>query len=409
MSFRRESLVNRRGFLRSALLAGAAGVLAPWSSIAEDTIMMPFANGQRRMVVYPQKKPLILLTSRPPQLETPFAVFDKSILTPNDEFFVRYHLAGIPTSIDSDKFTVEIKGDVTTPLTLSLHDLKKDFDQVELVAVIQCSGNGRGFSVPRVPGGQSGNGTMGNARWKGVRLKDILNKAGVGAKAKQVSFRGLDKPVLETTPAFGKALDIDHAMDGEVMLAYEMNGEELPMLNGFPLRLIVPGCYGTYWVKHVHEITVLDEDFDSFWMKTAYRVPDNDCECVPVGTAMTQSRPIGRYNVRSFITSLADGDKITVGKSVTIRGIAFDGGHGIDTVEFSPDDGQSWIEAKLGHDYGKYSFREWTYQFTPSKAGTYQLQCCAVNRIGETQPKELHWNPSGYMRNVIETVTVTAA
>ncbi len=410
MPFRRESFkVSRRGFLRSVLLAGAAGVLAPWSSIAEDTIMMPFANGQRRMVVYPQKKPLILLTSRPPQLETPFAVFDKSILTPNDEFFVRYHLAGIPTSIDSDKFTVEIKGDVATPLTLSLHDLKRDFEPVELVAVIQCSGNGRGFSQPRVPGGQSGNGTMGNARWKGVRLKDILAKAGVGAKAKQVSFRGLDKPVLETTPAFGKALDIDHAMDGEVMLAYEMNGEELPMLNGFPLRLVVPGCYGTYWVKHVHEITVLDEDFDSFWMKTAYRVPDNDCECLPPGTPLGQSRPIGRYNVRSFITSLADGDKITLGKPVTIRGIAFDGGHGIDTVEFSPDDGKNWIEAKLGHDYGKYSFREWTYQFTPERAGTYQLQCCAVNRVGETQPKELRWNPSGYMRNVIETVAVTAA
>ena len=401
--------VNRRRFLRSALLAGAGGMLAgPLASLAEDTVMMPFANGQRRLVAFPQKKPLILLTSRPPQLETPFAIFNKGILTPNDEFFVRYHLAGIPTSIDSDTFRVEVKGHVNTPLSLSLHDLKKEFEQVELVAVIQCSGNGRGFFNPRVPGGQSGNGTMGNARWKGVRLSDILNKAGVGAGAQQVSFRGVDKPVLETTPAFGKALDIDHALDGEVMVAYEMNGAELPMLNGFPLRLIVPGCYGTYWVKHLHEITVLDEHFASFWMDTAYRVPDNDCECQPPGTPMGKSRPIGRYDIRSFITSLADGDKITAGKSITVRGIAFDGGHGIDTVQFSSDGGQTWAEAKLGHDYGNYSFREWTHKFTPKAAGAYQLQCCAVSRTGETQPKEARWNPSGYMRNVIETVNVNA-
>lgn len=410
MRIRREPFkLSRRGFLRSAILAGAGGMLVPWSSLADETITMPFANGQRRMVVYPQKKPLILLTSRPPQLETPFSVFNKGILTPNDEFFVRYHLAGIPTSIDTDTFRVEVKGKVNTPLSLSLRDLKEQFEQVELVAVIQCSGNGRGFFQPRVPGGQSGNGTMGNARWKGVRLKDILDKAGVAAAAQQVSFRGLDKPVLETTPNFGKALDIEHAMDGEVMVAYEMNGEDLPMLNGFPLRLVVPGCYGTYWVKQLHEITVLDEHFASFWMDTAYRVPDNDCECVPAGSPVTKTRPIGRYDVRSFITSLADGDKITAGKRLKVRGIAFDGGAGIDTVEFSSDGGNTWTETTLGHDYGNYSFREWTCQFTPKSAGNFQLQCCAVNRRGETQPKEPRWNPTGYMRNVIETVRVTAA
>jgi sulfite dehydrogenase len=410
MPIRREPFkLSRRGFLRSAILAGAGGVLVPWSSLADETITMPFANGQRRMVVYPQKKPLILLTSRPPQLETPFSVFNKSILTPNDEFFVRYHLAGIPTSIDTDKFRVEIKGQVNSPLSLSLHDLKKQFEQVEMVAVIQCSGNGRGYFNPRVPGGQSGNGTMGNARWKGVRLKDILNKVGVAADAKQVSFRGMDKPILDTTPNFGKALDIDHAMDGEVMVAYEMNGEDLPMLNGFPLRLVVPGCYGTYWVKQLHEITVLNEHFASFWMDTAYRVPDNDCECVPAGTPATKTRPIGRYDVRSFITSFADGDKITVGEKIKIRGIAFDGGAGIEAVEFSSDGGNTWTETTLGEDYGNYSFREWTCHFTPQTAGNYRLQCCAVNRKGETQPKDPRWNPTGYMRNVIETVRVTTA
>ncbi|MGH7943174.1 MAG: molybdopterin-dependent oxidoreductase [Limisphaerales bacterium] len=401
--------LSRRGFLRSAILASAGGMVVPWSSLADEVVTMPFAHGQRRLVAYPQKKPLILLTARPPQLETPFSVFNKGILTPNDEFFVRYHLAGIPTSIDSDKFRVTVKGRVNSPLSLSLHDLKKQFEPVELVAVLQCSGNGRGFFQPRVPGGQSGNGTMGNARWKGVRLRDILNKAGVSADAKQIAFRGMDKPPLDTTPNFGKALDVDHAMDGEVMVAYEMNGADLPMLNGFPLRLVVPGCYGTYWVKQLHEITVLDKHFASFWMDVAYRVPDNDCECVPPGSHGGKTRPIGRYDVRSFITSLADGDKIKAGKRIRVRGIAFDGGSGIETVEFSPDDGDTWTEGDLGKDYGNYSFREWTCHFTPKVEGDYRLQCRATGRKGETQRREPRWNPSGYMRNVIETVNVTAA
>jgi len=407
----RRAAFSRRQFLRTAITAGAGGLLsAPLiSALAEDTVTMPFANGERRLVKFPQKRPLILLTSRPPQLETPFSVFNESILTPNDAFFVRYHLMQIPTEIDSDTFRVEVKGKVNTPLSLSLDDLKKNFDQVELVAVNQCSGNSRGFSQPRVAGGQSGNGTMGNARWKGVRLKDILNKAGVGAGAKQVAFRGLDGPLLETTPAFAKSLDVDHALDGEVMVAYEMNGEDLPMLNGFPLRLVVPGYYGTYWVKHLHEITVLDEDFTSFWMNTAYRIPDNAGACVEPGTTPTKTTPIARFNVRSFITSLTDGGAVSVGQTLKVRGIAFDGGYGIDEVRFSADGGQTWQEAVLGNDLGKYSFREWTCQFTPKTAGAYDLRCCASNRIGQSQPVSPLWNPSAYMRNVIESLHVTAA
>ena len=411
MSFHRKSFsISRRGFLRSALLAGAGGLLAPWSSLAEQTIMQPFANGLRSMATFPQKKPLILLTSRPPQLETPFSVFNESILTPNELFYVRYHEADIPTSIDTDKFRLEIKGKVSSPLSLSLHDLKTQFEPVEMVAVNQCSGNSRGFFEPRVPGGQWANGAMGNARWKGVRLADILRKAGIDSKAKQVGFRGLDGPVLDTTPPFQKALDADHAMDGEVMVAYEMNGADLPMLNGFPLRLVVPGYYATYWVKHLHQITVLDEDLASFWMVTAYRIPDNDCACITPGTAMPKAtRPIGRMDVRSFITSLTDGGKIAVGKHVKVRGIAFAGGSPIDKVQFSSDGGQTWTEAKLGKDYGNYSFREWTFHFKPETAGVYNLQCCAITRAGEAQSKDPRWNPSGYMRNVIETVRVTAA
>jgi DMSO/TMAO reductase YedYZ molybdopterin-dependent catalytic subunit len=306
-----------------------------------------------------------------------------------------------------EKFRVDVKGNVNSPLTLSLDDLKK-FEPVEIVAVNQCSGNSRGFFKPRVAGGQLGNGAMGNAKWKGARLKDVLTKAGVATGGKQVTFNGLDGPLVPQTPDFVKALDVDQALDGEILLAYEMNGEDLPWLNGYPLRLIVPGHYGTYWVKHVNEIAVIDETFKGFWMDPGYRIPANECGCVEPGTKPAKTVPITRFNVRSFITSLADGAEIKANAAATIKGIAFDGGYGIREVIFSEDGGQTWREAELGKDLGKYSFREWTIPFMP-KAGKLALKVKATNRIGQSQPMEPLWNPAGYMRNVVETVNVTAA
>jgi hypothetical protein len=224
----------------------------------------------------------------------------------------------------------------------------------------------------------------------------------------QVTFGGLDRPPLESSPGFVKALDIDHALDGEVMLAWAMNGRDLPMLNGYPVRLVVPGYYGTYWVKHVSGINVLDQVYDGFWMSRAYRIPDNPCACVQPGTAPTATIPINRFNVRSFVTSLADGAKVPVGSSTTVRGIAFDGGHGISDVAFSADGGRSWSNARLGRDLGKYSFRTWVAPFKPATRGLYSLKVRAVNRIGESQPMTATWNPAGYMRNVVETTTVSA-
>lgn len=406
-------MFNRRQLLQSAGaaalgLGGGMLVGAPLAALAEDMIKLPFDNGERPLVKYPGKRPLIGLTARPPQLETPFGVFDEGLITPNDAFFVRYHLADIPLEIDPATFRIAVTGKVDTELSLSLDDLKTGFEPVEMVAVHQCSGNSRGFVNPRVGGGQLGNGAMGNARWKGVPLKAVLEKAGVQADAVQVSFGGLDRPVLEETPDFVKALDIDHARDGEVMLAYEMNGEELPWLNGFPVRLVVPGYYGTYWVKHLNEITVLDKVFDGFWMKSAYRIPDNACACTEPGAKMDKTRPIGRFNVRSFITNVADGATLGAGQKVPLRGIAFDGGYGITDVEISADEGQTWRSAKLGEDLGKYSFRGWTSEIELPK-GEHRLMVRATNRIGQSQPMEPLWNPPGYMRNVVEATRVVAA
>jgi DMSO/TMAO reductase YedYZ molybdopterin-dependent catalytic subunit len=399
-------MLDRRDLMKRAGMAALVTGLGSRGALALDTVTLPFGNGERPLVRYPQKRPMIGLTGRPPQLETPFAIFNDGPITPNNAFFVRYHLAGIPYDLDPDTFTIEIKGKVDKPLKLSLKDIRK-MKATEIVAVNQCSGNSRGFFNPRVAGGQLGNGAMGNARWRGVPLKTLLDMAGVQAGAKQVTFNGMDGPVMDTTPDFVKALDIDHARDGEVMLAYGMNGEDLPFLNGFPLRLIVPGYYGTYWVKHLSEITVVDNVFDGFWMKSAYRIPDTPNNAVEPGTAPKATIPINRFTVRSFITSVTDGAKLKARRTM-LRGIAFDGGKGIKEVAVSTDGGKSWTPAKLGKDLGKYSFREWRLKVALA-AGPSDLKVRATNTAGDTQPIEPLWNPAGYLRNVVETVHVTAA
>jgi sulfite dehydrogenase len=404
-------MLNRRETLKLTLAAGIGALGFRKLSLgakAGDMISLPFSNGERPLVAYPGKRPLIRLTTRPPQLETPFSVFDEGIITPNDAFFVRYHLADIPLTIDPEAFRLTIEGKVDSPLSLSLSDLKTGFEPIELVAVNQCAGNSRGFFEPRVAGGQIANGAMGNARWKGAPLKTVLTKAGVQAGAVQVSFQGLDRPVIAETPAFVKALDLDHALDGEVMLAYAMNGDDLPWLNGYPLRLVVPGYYGTYWIKHLNKVTVLDAPLDNFWMKSSYRVPNNDCACTEPGKAPSSTVPLGRFNVRSFLTNIAEGATVASNKDLSLRGIAFDGGYGISDVVVSVDGGKSWGEADLGENLGRYSFREWNAKVA-LPAGKHRLMVRATNRIGQSQPLQPLWNPSGYMRNIVEVTNVIAA
>src|ERR1700704_977929 len=222
-------MLDRREIMKRAGVVALATGFGSFKAFALDTVTLPFDNGERPLVKYRQKRVMFAPPSRPPQLETPFSVFNDGAITPNNAFFVRYHLADIPLNIDPDKFTLEIKGKVDRPFKLSLKEIKT-LPAVELVAVNECSGNSRGFFNPRVGGGQLGNGAMGNARWRGVTLKTALDKAGLQPSAKQVSFNGMDRPVSDATPDFVKALDVDHARDGEGMLAYGMNGKDLPLL-----------------------------------------------------------------------------------------------------------------------------------------------------------------------------------
>lgn len=406
-SSRFMSSYNRRQFLRvlgtGAALTGAQMFLPRALAAGSDPI---FAG--RPLVRYPEKTDLILLTSRPPQLETPMRYFERAI-TPNEAFYVRYHLSGVPANVDLVTWRLRVMGHVERPLELSIDDLKNKFTPVRLVAVNQCSGNSRGRFEPRVFGGQWGDGAMGNAEWVGVRLRDILNMAGMKSGAVDVTFNGLDEPPAPTVPDFVKPLSVATLMDNhDVLVAYQMNGAPLPMLNGFPARLVVPGWYATYWVKHLSEITVLDREFDGFWIKTAYRIPDTPCGCVEPGTKPARTVPINRMNVRSFIITPENGARVAAGRATTLKGIAFDGGYGIAQVEISWDDGATWRRVPLGEDLGRFSFREWSARWTPAKPGNYRLMVRATNRVGESQPFDPLWNPAGYLRNVIEHIEVTA-
>ncbi len=403
--------ISRRNFVR--LGAGLGGLaLAAGTGIArafDKTVDLPIVNGKRLYGTYPQKRPMIIMSERPPLLETPFHIFNDGIVTPNDAFFVRWHLAGIPTTIDEGKFRIHVHGGVKKELSLSVADLKKNFEAVELTAVCQCSGNGRGLFSPRVPGGQWTNGAMGNAVWRGVRLRDVLNKAGVAPDAVQVQFNGAETPVLASTPDFMKSLDMDIATGDDVIIAYSMNGENLPVLNGFPVRLVVPGWYATYWVKMLDDIEVISKPANNFWMNPAYRIPANACACQMPGETNVKTVPINRMNVRSFITSLASGARIHGGHTEVVKGIAFDGGSGIRKVLFSTDGGKTWADARLDKNHGKYSFRGWEAAFTPRKGHAYELMALAINNNGESQQIGIsRWNPAGFMRNEVETVRVTA-
>lgn len=399
-------MLDRRELLKRAGMTALLTGLGSPRTFALDTVTLPFDNGERPLVRYPQKRPMIGVTERPPQLETPFAIFNDGPITPNNAFFVRYHLADIPTEIDPETYRVAIKGHVEREVSLSLADLKA-MPTTEIVAVNQCSGNSRGFFEPRMAGGQLANGAMGCARWTGVPLKAVLDKAGVKAGAVEVAFTGLDGPVIPETPDFAKSLKLDHARDGQVMLAWGMNGQDLPWLNGYPLRLVVPGFYGTYWVKHLESIRVLDKPFDGFWMQKAYRIPDNDCACTEPGKTADKTVPINRFTVRSFLTNLTDGAEVKAGRT-PLRGIAFDGGSGIRSVAVSTDDGKTWTEARLGQDLGSYAFRPWTLDAELSP-GAHAIRVRAIANDGASQPMEPRWNPAGYLRNVVETTRVRAA
>jgi DMSO/TMAO reductase YedYZ molybdopterin-dependent catalytic subunit len=367
----------------------------------------PHWNSVGPYVTEPQKAPLLLLTDRPVQLETPRHYF-RTAFTPNEAFYVRWHLEGIPNAVDLKSWKLQIEGNVNKPVALSLSELMEKFKPVSIAAANQCSGNSRSRLQPRVPGAQWGNGAMGNAMWTGVRLRELLDKAGAKSGSLQVQFQGLETgqgPEGLGSNLFLKSLDLGNPVLDECIVAYLMNGEPLPILNGFPVRLVVPGYFATYWTKCLTWIRVLNAPDENFWMKTAYRVPNTPRgnttpEDVKAGNLRTV--PIERFPVRSFVISPDGSSKIPAGMNVALRGIAFSGFGRVNRVEISDNDGKTWMSAKLGEDHGAYSFRTWELSWIAKSPGRYSMAVRATDEKNNTQPDEPVWNPGGYLWNRIE-------
>lgn len=404
--------MNRRGLLTLASAGGMVALASPALTQRLVDLGLPAGNGptdRQTTTAFPQKGEMILQRARPPLLETPMDVFDQGVFTPNDRFFVRWHWAVMPTSINVDRFRLKVHGAVNHPLSLSLEQLLRDLPRVEIAAINQCSGNSRGFFQPPVPGAEWGHGAMGNAKWMGVRLKDVLDRAGVKPGAVAVRFSGMDEPVVAEGPDFRKSLSIDHARDGEVMLAFAMNGEALPLLNGFPLRLVVPGWFSTYWIKMLDDIEVLTGQDDNFWMAKAYKLPDNRFADVKPGEKGFPTVPISTMVPRSWVTNLVDGQTVDLKAPVHIRGIAMGGTTSVKQVDISPDNGRHWYPTRLGPDEGRYGFRRWEVTARLPGAARVPLSVRCTNIAGETQTQAQNWNPSGYRRCGVETIMLVAA
>ncbi len=408
-------MLNRRDFLKHVAggLVTASGLplaARPVSAVEFAPALAGLPQGAVEAAVLealPGKMPLIKRTYRPPNYETPIEYF-KELYTPSDAFFVRYHFAPVP-EVDAQEWRLRVDGEgIKQPLEFSLAELRRDFEQVEVAAVCQCAGNRRGLFQPHVAGVQWGHGAMGHARWRGVRLRDLLNKAGIKIESIEVTFDGADAGAIKKMPDFIKSLPICKARDEHTIIAFEMNGETLPRWNGYPARLVVPGWTATYWVKHLTNITVLSKPFDGFWMRTGYRIPKG---LFPnKNRFQTQedqtSGPITDMLVNSLILHPAEGQSFSLGQPVEVKGVAWDGGRGIRRVAVSPDDGGNWRESELGEDLGRFAWRTWRFVFKPEKRGMCTLLAKAANHLGETQPFEYVPNPAGYHHNAVQRVRI---
>ena len=364
---------------RRLLFSSAALLLARPAGSAENSALKP-----------------IELSPRPTDLEMPVqGLIDQ--ITPIESFFVRCHTYTPQVKLSDWKLT--IAGLVEKPLTLTLEDLKK-LPRAELESVLECAGNGRSFYEPHLPGAQWKFGGVGNARWSGVRLRDVLRTAGLKPAATQLLLDGADVP-LGKMPDFQRTLAVGKALDPDTLLAWEMNGQPLTAEHGFPLRVVAAGWAGDSWVKWLQHVEAIDREFDGYWMKTAYRHPSHP---VAPGAAVDAKDmiPVTDLNVKSVIATPVDWAKPGL---VAIAGVAWSNGSPVAKVDVSVDGGESWKPAKLSGSAAKYGFRKWTYAWKAAQ-GRHTLIARATDAAGRTQPMQEEWNPSGYLWNVAQPRSV---
>lgn len=403
--FGRESYPDRRGFLKGAGLATMGAMLGaaiPFHrNMPAGFIPIAFAADDLLM----GKEGLVLLNDRPINAETPPHLLDSPI-TSNEHFFVRNN-GGVPRDTDADGWELTIDGLVDNPLKLTIADLKEQFEVVKLALVIECAGNGRFFFHPPPGGNQWTYGAVGCAYFTGVRLRDVLNKAGVKDSVVYTAHEGAD-PHLSGDPdklPISRGLPIEKAMADDVMIAFEMNDTEMPILNGRPLRLAVAGWPGSCAQKWLTRIWLRDVVHDGPKMGgTSYRVPRYSVEPgqeVPKEDFVI----IERLPVKSMITNPATKTDLAE-KSVEVRGHAWSGDRTIDKVDISIDFGKTWMATDLAEPVNFGAWQNWKKTVTFPKEGYYEIWSRATDSGGDTQPEEVAWNPKGYLNNAMHRVGV---
>ncbi len=420
MSERKQSslTLSRRKLLMGGLGSAAfmVGVDIPFiKNMPKGLIPAAFADEPEISMdsdgLIAKKEGLTLLNSRPINMETPAHLLDDAI-TPANRLFVRNN-GQLPDYEEhtTENWTLTIDGEVENPLTLSITDLKRDFEVVTKQLWIECGGNGRKFYEPGASGNQWSLGAIGCPEWTGVRLRDVLNKAGVKNTAIYTAHHSVDAHLSgdpEKAP-ISRGVPIAKALEEDALIVFEMNGEPLPVLNGYPLRLIVPGWPGSCSQKWLKLIQIRDRIHDGAKMTgTAYRMPAYP---VSPGTEVPKEDMviIHEMPVKSLVTFPETGSRVDVDKPTEFRGHAWSGQGDISAMEISTDFGATWQKASLKKPVNKFAWQQWSANLTFPKAGYYEVWARATDHTGVSQPSVVPgWNPKGYLNNMQHRVAVFA-
>jgi DMSO/TMAO reductase YedYZ molybdopterin-dependent catalytic subunit len=382
---------SRRAWLRAAAAASGAALAgtAGWP-VSGRPVRADDGSGETELIVR---------SLHPLDLETPVTVFDR-FLTPNDLFFVRSHFGAPAVSLHPWRFSV--RGLVERPLELGLGELSK-MEQVALPAVLQCSGNGRSNYTPTIPGLGWSRGGVGNAEWQGVRLADLLKRAGLKTNEGHVHLFGADPPPSVKTPPFFRSIPLARALDPGTLVALRMNGDPLPLLHGGPMRLVVPGWAGNHWLKWLRRIEVSREEAPGFFQQTGYKMPKVP---TPPGVDLkpTDLVSVTTMPVKSLIARPAEGARLPAGR-VEVRGVAWTGEGTVTKVEVAAAPGGPWQPAEFLNEARPGTWRLWRARLVGARPGKLSLRARATDSSGQVQPESSPWNRSGYFWNGIDTVT----
>ena len=321
-----------------------------------------------------------------------------SWLTPNPLFYVRSHFDYIDISqTEGEVWNITVDGGNGNSVQLSINEIKK-LPSKTMAVTMECAGNNRSDLDPLVSGNQFANGAISNAIWTGVSLSDVLKSVEIDSEAIEILFEGADSGVPEAgyeESSYLRSLSIDIAEDPDILLAYEMNGEPLPIEHGYPLRLVVPGWYGMASVKWVKTITAIKEPFHGYFQGKKYVVRYKD----------GKEHPLTEMQVKSYVTSHTDGELVEKGV-ISLGGLAWAGRSRVKAVSVSVDGGETWSSANISGPSDDYSWQKWDFSWSTDTAGHYTLISKATDSEGHEQPLESVWNELGYAVNGLKPVHI---